>query len=198
MPPGALSPPPAEKRVMTADEFWDFVHLEENEDRDFELIRGEVVEMSRPNRKHGLICTRISRLLDQWAGSVQKGYVASNDSGVILEYDPDTVTGPDVAYYTDAESIEEVPEKWGEVAPVLAVEVLSPNDRPGHVNAKIDSYLESGSQLVWIVDPEQKSVVIHRPGRKPETLSENEVLDGGLILQGFYCPVSDLFSIRKS
>ena len=136
-------------------------------------------------------------MLDQWAGSVQKGYVASNDSGVILEYDPDTVTGPDVAYYTDADSLEEIPEKWGDVAPILAVEVLSPNDRPGHVSAKIDSYLESGTQLVWIVDPGEFSVAVYRPGKKTEVLGLGEELVGGNFLPGFRCPVDDLFMIRK-
>lgn len=88
-PPGA----PAAKKLRTADEFWEFIHLPEDLDRDFELIRGEVVEVSRPRTPHGIIVARICSLLDRYAESVGRGY-AVTESGVVLGEEPATVVGP--------------------------------------------------------------------------------------------------------
>ena len=48
--------------LMTAEQFYEFVHRPENRDRIFELEDGEIVEMSRPGKKHGLgaICANAS------------------------------------------------------------------------------------------------------------------------------------------
>jgi len=85
-------------------------------------------------------------------GKKKKGYVVCNDSGVVLE--PDTVRGPDVAYYEDAKQFDDLPEKWGDTTPRLAVEVLSPNDLADYILRKIDDFLRSGvessgSSIPW-------------------------------------------------
>jgi Uma2 family endonuclease len=51
--------PGTAKQLMTADEFWEFVHRPENPDRDFELIRGEVIEVSRPTKPHGAVAALV-------------------------------------------------------------------------------------------------------------------------------------------
>src|SRR4051812_44329256 len=135
------------RKLMTADEFWEFVHRPENLDRDFDLIRGEVVEVSRPRTPHGIICSRLVFRLQEYAERRGQGYVTCGDTGVVLA--EDSVVGPDVAYFTDANKFEDVHPKWGDVAPVVAVEVSSPNDRPGRVNAKIREYLAHGVKIVW-------------------------------------------------
>jgi Uma2 family endonuclease len=193
MPPIAQSPPPAEKRLMTADDFWEFGRLEENQGRDFELIRGEVVELSRPSFPHGRVCTKITTALDTWSVARGIGEVICNDTGVILEYDPDSVVGPDVAYY----ELQETPERWSDIAPILAVEVLSPNDRKAHVAEKVRMYLVSGCKLVWVVDPEKQHVTVHRPNAKQETIPVTAEMDGGTELPGFRSPVSAFFPISK-
>ncbi len=53
----------AVKKLMTADEFWEFVNQAENQDRALELIRGEVVVVSRPTKPHGSVCFRVGFLL---------------------------------------------------------------------------------------------------------------------------------------
>jgi Uma2 family endonuclease len=135
------------KKLMTADEFWEFVHRPENLDRDFELIRGEVVEVSRPRTPHGRVAFRVAYLLEQYAERVGRGYVVT-ESGVVLSESPATVVGPDAAYYDDANKFEDLHPKWGDVPPVLAVEVWSPSDRPGRSNAKIREYIASGVKVV--------------------------------------------------
>src|SRR5262245_1735257 len=105
---------------MTVDEYWDFVSRPENADRMFELRRGEVVELSRPKTPHGIVCVRIGTRLQNYADQVGRGYVTSNDAGVVLAESPGTVVGPDVAYFTDANTFDEIAPKWAETPPILA------------------------------------------------------------------------------
>lgn len=189
-PPGA----PAAKKLMTADEFWEFVHRPENLDRDFELIRGEVVEVSRPRTPHGIIVARICSLLDRYAELVGRGYVVT-ESGVVLSEEPATVVGPDAAYYDDANRFEDIHPKWGDIPPILAVEVWSPSDRPGRTNAKIREYLGSGVKIVWQVDYEERRVTVYRPKQDMEVIGEDGELTGGDDLPGLSVRVADLFKL---
>jgi Uma2 family endonuclease len=178
---------------MTADEFWDFCLLPENEGREIELIRGEVVEVSRPRRPHGRVCINFGFALESYARATGRGYVVSNDSGVMLGEEQDTVLGPDVAYFVGATTFEELPEKWGTDVPVLAVEVRSVNDRSGEVGEKVAEYLRGGVSLVWVADYEAQTVTVHRTGAEPTEVGPGEVLTGGEHLPGFAAPVADLF-----
>jgi Uma2 family endonuclease len=186
--------PPA---LMTADEFYDFVERPENRARIFELVRGEVIELSRPTRIHGRVCANTTFKLEVFARKRRKGYVVCNDSGVILEYDPDTVRGPDVAWYEDVLSFEDLPKKWGDIPPRVAVEVLSPNDTASYITDKINDYLENGVELVWVIDPESRTVTIYsKTGVKK--LTEKDTLTGGDVLPGFRCKVADLFVLPET
>src|SRR5438874_3942726 len=108
---------------MTAAEFFDWTHRPENRDRHFELERGKVVEMSRPGERHGFICGNVTRILGNFTFQRRKGYVCSNDTGVILERNPDTVRGPDVQLYDDIRRYDELTPRYSERVPKLAVEV---------------------------------------------------------------------------
>ena len=182
------------KKLMTADEFWEFVHRPENQDRDFELMRGEVVEVPRPRHPHGRTAFRIGYLLEQYAERVGRGYVVT-ESGLVLEEQPDTVLGPDAAFYTDTSAFTEIDPKWAEVPPVLVVEVSSPNDRPGRVNSKIQEYLTNGVKVVWQVDYEERNVTVHRPNRGMEVVKEDGELTGGEDLPGLSIKVADIFKL---
>jgi Uma2 family endonuclease len=180
-------------KLMTAEEFCDWVHRPENADKWFELVRGEVIELPPPLKLHGAICGNVAWVLGGYVRQRRKGYVTGNDSGVILERDPDTVRGPDVALHEDADKLEEIHPKYGEVPPRLAVEVLSPNDRWSKVTAKITDYLQNGVALVWVVDPQNRDVTVYRPNQAPYTVSGNQELTGEDVLPEFRCPVREFF-----
>lgn len=181
------------KLRMNADDFYEFVNKPENRTRSFELVRGEVIEVSRPRRSHGFIYGNVARILGNYTFRKKKGYVTSNDSGVVLEHDPDTVRGPDVAYYEDVEAFEDLPEKWGDIAPRLAVEVLSPNDTAHLIIDKITDYLNNGVEVVWVIDPDNKRVTIYSKTAGVQMLTEKDALPGGDVLPGFRCKMADLF-----
>jgi Uma2 family endonuclease len=182
-------------KLMTADEFWEFCNLPENEGKSFELIRGEVVEMPSPTKRHGRVCLRIGYLLERFAETALNGYAVSNDSGVILEEGPDTVVGPDVAYFTDAKSFDDIHPKWSEEVPALAVEVLSPSDRMRAVLAKVGDYLRNGVRTVWLVNYEERFVTVFTPDSPPVTLGETDEITGRDALAQFTCRVGEFFRV---
>src|SRR5262249_50836019 len=148
-------------------------------------------------KPHGYVCANVARIVGNYTFERRKGYVTSNDSGVILERDPDTVRGPDVALYEDASRFAELHPKYGEVPPRLAVEVLSPDDKAKHVTRKITDYLENGVAVVWLLDPEALSVTVWRSDRGPYTLDQDAELDGDDLLPGFRCRVADFFHLPE-
>jgi Uma2 family endonuclease len=178
---------------MTAEEFCEWVQRPENDNRWFELVRGEVIELPAPQKPHGVVCMNVGRLLSNAAFEQGRGYLACNDTGVILARDPDTVRGPDIAYYEDAATWAEVHPKYGEVPPRLAVEVLSSTDRYSRITEKVNDYLNSGVELVWLIEPELKSVTVCRVGRQPQILREADEITGENVLPDFRCKVSDFF-----
>ncbi len=158
-----------------------------------ELVRGEVVFMPPPKGRHGIVCTRIVLRIGTFIESKQLGWMTCNDSGVILEREPDTVRGPDVAFWSITRQ-PEVPEGYFEIPPDLAVEVLSPDDRRAKVREKIREYLTSGVKLVWLVDPESRTVTVYAGSIRGTELDATDALDGGDVLPGFSCGVGDLFA----
>ena len=157
-----------------------------------ELVRGEVIVMPPPKGKHGICCAQVSWMLNNFVKPQKLGWVTTNDTGVVLERGPDTVRGPDVAFWRIARQ-PEMPEGYFQIPPDLAVEVLSPDDRRGDVRAKIKEYVFYSVPLVWLVDPELRIVTVYRGSMRGVEFEEGDVLDGGDVLPGLTCKVSDLF-----
>ena len=182
-------------KLLTAEEFYEWANRPENRDKYCELERGEIVEMSRPGKRHGFICANGVGILRDYTKQRRKGYVCSNDTGIVVERDPDTVRGPDIMLFEDARRLEEIDEKYGENPPLLSVEVLSPNDTPGKVMRRVREQLDFGTQLVWIVDPEARNVTVHQRGKEPHVFEEKEELTGGEVLPDFRCRVAEFFRL---
>jgi Uma2 family endonuclease len=178
-------------RLMTADEFLDMP----DDGLLHELIRGEVVTMSLPGGEHGEVAGEFFRLIANHVRSAKLGKTYAAETGFIVDRDPDTVRGPDVGFVR-AERLTEITNhrKYIPFAPDLAVEVLSPNDRPDAVDEKVQEWLAAGSRMVWTVDPGARTVTVHRPGAEPVTLTEDQDIDGGDVLPGFVCRVALFFS----
>lgn len=180
---------------MTAEVFQIWSDREEYRERRFELGRGEVVEMPSPGKSHGFVCGNVARHLGNYAALTQKGYVCTNDSGMIVERDPDTVFGPDIACYDDALTLDGMDRGFSEYPPRLVVEVLSPSDRMGRMTRRVNEFFKFGVRAVWVVDPESENVVVRLPYAQPIVLEENELLTGGEALPDFQCRVAELFQL---
>lgn len=152
--------------------------------------------MTYRNRWHGRVMTRVSKFLDNWLDQqpVPRGSVLSGEAGVRLTRDPDTTVGVDVIYVSAevaARSSDDTTIIDG--APVLAVEILSPNDTQDQINDKLDEYLAAGVLLVWIIDPRRRTVTIYRPDQEPVLVNVHQELSGEPHLPGFRVPVAELF-----
>ena len=159
-----------------------------------ELIRGEVVEMPRPGVRHGVICSNVQDPIKAWARAGGRGLVATNDTGVLTERDPDSVRGPDVLFVGRQRwPHERAPDGFLEVAPDLAVEVLSPYDVWKNLLVKVSEYFDAGVREIWVVDPELKTVQVFRPDAPPRTLRTSDVLESKDVLPGFSCSVAEVF-----
>jgi Uma2 family endonuclease len=181
------------RKLMTAAEFFDWANRPENAPKSYELVRGEVVEMTRPGARPGLVCVNVSWLLHNYVLQRQRGYVLSNDAGIILERDPDTVRGPDVVLFDEVVKYEELNPKFSEGVPTLAVEVLSPNDRIGKVTRRINEFLQAGIKLVWLVDPDARDVTVYRKDRNEHVVEEGQELTGEDVLPDLRIRAADFF-----
>ena len=180
---------------MTASEFFAWVHCPENRHRFFELDRGEVVERPRPGKYHGFVCANIAGILGNFAFRRRKGYVCTNKCGFIAEHHPDTVLGPDVTFYEDDQTHDNMERQYAERPPLLAVEVMSPNDRINKTNRRIAQMLRGGVAVVWLVDPDSRDVSVYRLGQDPILLVEEQELTGDTVLADFRCKVAEFFAI---
>ena len=180
---------------MTAEEFWEWASRLENRDRLYELDRGEVVDVPPPTPKHGALCRWTSHLLWNYVLRRGAGRVTSNDTGLLVGRQPDTVRGPDVMLFAESTHLDELTRKFEESLPQLIVEILSPNDRWSRISLRLSQYQARGVPLVWIVDPEERTVTVHRAGELPRVADEQTELDGNGVLPDFSLKVADLFTL---
>lgn len=161
-----------------------------------ELIMGVLDEKVSSGLEHGEIVGNVLSPLHQFVKSRRLGRVFGSDMGILLERDPDTVREPDVAFI----SAERLPldvrvRRYSEVVPDLVVEIVSPNDRPIPLFDKAQMWLRFGAQLVWIVNPEARTIEAWLQSGPSRTFTEADTLDGGDVLPGFTCPVRDIFEV---
>lgn len=175
---------------LSADEFELVCH----EYGHCELVRGEVVQLSPGGMGHSRLTVRISYLIEKWALETGQGRALSGEAGIVVETDPDTVRGADVAYYSYAR----LPRGGSDagflrVAPDLAVEIIGKGQSWRSLVKKAGEYLEMGVDVVWIVDPRTKRVHVLRGNTEPSVFTGADVLVDPRTLPNFSCTVNDLF-----
>lgn len=161
-----------------------------------ELVEGEVVRMTPAGATHGAVTARIGRLLDEYVEAHGLGVCCGAETGFILRRSPDTVRAPDAAVVVAANIPGTgLPDSFWPCAPDLAVEVVSPWDRPADVQTKVGEYFAAGTRLVWLVEPKAQTVRVYRSVRDVRVVGTDGHLDGGDVLPGFRCSVQRLFDI---
>ncbi|OWK41878.1 hypothetical protein FRUB_03956 [Fimbriiglobus ruber] len=180
---------------LTADEFFEWANRPENAGRRFELESGEVIEMPPPGLFHGVVCWLVGVVLSQYLFRRGRGFLSTNDAGLIVQRGPDTVRGPDLMLFLESQELDQITRKHTDQVPALVVEVFSPTDKPGRLNRRVAQYHGRGVPLVWVVFPEERTVNVYRPNEPPAVLDEAEELTGDGVLPDFRCRVSDLFRL---
>jgi Uma2 family endonuclease len=121
------------------------------------------------------------------------GEVFGQDTGFKIASNPDTVRAPDLAFLGHERLAFVGRRGYSAVAPDLIAEILSSDDRPGEVRAKIAEWLSAGVRLAWELDPEERTARVHRPDGSVTLLEEHDALDGDVVLPGFRCGLKDLY-----
>ena len=159
--------------LLTAEEFEEF---SPPDDYRYELVRGRIVRMSPPGPLHGGVGAALTSLLHQHVRRHKLGFV-SIECGCILERNPDTVRGPDIAFIRRDRVPDGLPIKFFQGPPDLAVEVISFGDRRGEIQDKVDEYLAVGVLVVLTVHPVKRTVTVFRRLIPPVTLGVDDELD---------------------
>lgn len=186
----------AREKWISVDEFREIAQRPENADLHMELIEGVIYAMPPTGEEHGNDAGNFFGFIWNYVRAHNLGRVTAAETGYIIHTDEDgknTLLAPDVGFISKARMTLEPARTYVPVAPDLAVEIMSPNDKAADIHLKINKYLQYGTRAVWVAYPDSRSVVVHTTSGA-QTLHENEILDGGDILPGFKLRVGEIFA----
>lgn len=160
--------------------------------KSIELVRGELLVREPPSTGHGRVAAWVTHLVLTHVHRRDLGVVIQ-DAGFMIESDPDTVRAPDVAFVARAREGEIPPTGFAKCAPDFAAEVVSPNDRPGELLAKVGQWLDAGTKLVWVIDPGRQHAIVYRESGDVTIIGIDGTLDGDPVLPGLALSLADVF-----
>ena len=169
----------------------DVIHAEARENRLCELVDGTLVEKTT-----GFDESRVAIEL----AYLVKSYLEREDLGIcvgadgIMRIAPGLVRIPDLSFISwDRLPGRETPsEPIPDLAPDLAVEVLSEGNTKAEMARKVREYFEAGVILVWLIDPKKRTARVFSSVEKSTLIRADQALDGGVVLPGFTLVLSEL------
>lgn len=182
-----------DQKRMTYSEFEAFTDAPDKRGRAFELINGEIVEVS-PTEFHASIVARITLRIGNFVEQYRLGRIGVEPRHKMPDDDHNAYL-PDFAFTSRETALPIVKRGAVPRMPDLAVEVKSPDDSNVALREKAAYYLANGSRMVWVVYPEQQLVEIYQPNADIQMLTANDMIDGGEVLPGFTLPVRDVFDV---
>jgi len=180
---------------MSTKTLWTAEMLEQLPDDSFryELDDGELIKMSPGNPTHGQVGAKIISRLSLFVEANDLGAVLALDSGFVLSRDPDTLRAPDVAFVLK-QRLADLPQTgFPEIAPDLAIEVISPSETPRHIERKIQQYLDAGTTAVWLFYPYENRAVVRLRSGETRSLAGNDTIEEPDLLPGFALRLAEIF-----
>jgi Uma2 family endonuclease len=158
-----------------------------------ELVQGELISMTPAGFEHGRIAAEIGWILKEYVKCHPVGTVTGAETGFLIGRDPDTVRAPDAAFIRADRVPSTAVRGFFPEAPDLAVEVVAPSDRASEMAAKVQDWLDAGCRMVWVVDPETKTVTVYQRRDQIAILGSSDAIVGGDVLPEFSVRVGDIF-----
>lgn len=157
-----------------------------------ELVNGEVI-MVPAGMEHENIVIKLSTALEKFVSEHKLGIVLGSNAGYWMK--SGNLRLPDVSFVCreQLQGLKRLPKGFFKGSPDLAVEVLSPSDTIENLHGKIVEYFENDTKLVWVVNPEERTVTVYHSPYPDKLLTDKDVLDGEEILKGFSLPITELF-----
>lgn len=157
-----------------------------------ELVNGQVQVMSPSGYEADEVSIELARQLANWVRPRKLGRVTGSSAGFIL---PNSDTrAPDVSFVR-AERLRNSPRRYAELAPDLMVEVKSPSDAMAKLRQKVQSFLELGTQVGIVINPETRMVEVYRPEAEAETLKDGDTLTVPELLPGWTVEIAELWPL---
>ncbi|MFO0964802.1 MAG: Uma2 family endonuclease [Gemmataceae bacterium] len=160
----------------------------------YEIVNGQLVEKDL-SVLSSWVETQLSMELALYCKTSKRGQSWNSSLGYrIFRDDPNKLRRPDGTFISaERFSPEMFVSGYMTVVPDMAAEVVSDNDLAYEVDEKIEDYLRAGVKLVWVINPETRTVMIHRLDGSTTKLHEDDFLDGENVLPGFRIRVQELF-----
>ena len=159
--------------------------------RVYELVDGAIV-VTPAGMRHSGVAARITVILGNFV--FPRGIGEVYTEGVGIQLPSGNVRSPDASFVrTEKLPGGRSPVDYGKLVPDLVAEVLSSGDSASEMAKKVDEYLGCGVPLVWVVDPERKTVTAHRSPQDTIEHGDDDVLTAEPVLPGFSCRVSEFF-----
>jgi Uma2 family endonuclease len=178
------------ERLLTLEEF---ERLPEDNEGRLELSRGRLVREPLPDAEHGLLTGELIGRLYAFVRERRLGIVVTR-GGFILSGDPPTVREPDLAFISAARLPKDgLSGGYWRQAPDLAVEVVSCWNTYSEIQAKVLDYLDTDCRMLWVVEPETRSLTVYRSRDDIRILTMSETLSGSDVVRGFRLPLAELF-----
>jgi Uma2 family endonuclease len=178
------------KLRMSVEEFDEWVEQPEQDDKLYEYIGGEIVEVPS-NAYASQISMRFVIRMGRFIEEHDLGHITGEAGGYRIAGDR---YAPDVAFVSKARQSQLDKTGYNQVPPDLAVEVDFPSTPQSRYQLEIKRwhYQQAGT-VVWMVYPEDKTVVEYIPGQPPKIYGIDDTLDGGTVLPGFTLALKDIF-----
>jgi Uma2 family endonuclease len=182
-----LRPPPGEATEQ------DVLDAHARDGRICELIDGTLVEKVMASYE-SLLAGALLHFLYLYLDEHNIGLVLPGDG--LLRLFPEQVRVPDVSFI----SWKRMPNRRfprdaiASLVPDLAVEILSPSNTEGEMRRKLRDYFQAGCKLVWLVDPEERTVRVYTSVRRFVQFTEEDTLTGGKVLPGFSLAIRTWFA----
>ncbi|MFP4133900.1 MAG: Uma2 family endonuclease [Halothece sp.] len=157
--------------------------------RDFLFERnaqGDLIIMPPMGGETGNKNGRINQQLFNWADQDGTGIAFDSSTGFKLPNGANR--SPDAAWIPLSrwqQLTQEQQQKFLPLCPDFVIELRSPTDTLKALQDKMQEYLDNGTELGWLINPQDKQVEIYRQNQAVEILSQPEFLSGETVLPNF-------------
>jgi Uma2 family endonuclease len=158
-----------------------------------ELVDGEIIVMPPSGYESDEVASSFSGQLYSWVRPRKLGRVTGAGAGFNLPNE--NTRAPDVSFVR-AERLKISPRSFADLAPDLMVEVKSPTDSLKKLRAKIQEFLELGTLVGILIDPEQRSLEVYRLTEDAVVLGDGDTLTLPDLLPGWEMAVSELWPLE--
>lgn len=165
---------PTQEKPLTLTEFLQQDYIDESPA--YEYINYQIIRKPMPKTHHSRIQLKLASLIESALETEDKAIAFTE---LRCTFDDRSIV-PDIVIVDK----EKIPlNKDGELennaiffAPLWSIEILSPNQTPTRVIDNILFCLENGTQLGWLIDTEEKIIMVFEPQKPLKIYRHDETL----------------------